>query len=162
MVDIFGLSAISAYGGFPKGFFYLAMGFYLGHYKLNLKYPALLAFISLTLYSISRIIYPSGVGELLLAFATLCILIACASSNGKPTLLSKLGKYTLSIYILHVLVYESIYRIYNYIGYFDHYLNIYSYIIVGILSVVIPMLIYKPLDKLFVNPLSRFIRLILN
>lgn len=158
IIDLFGFSKIKEYGGFPRAFFYLSMGYYVGAYKVSYKKPVLLFFVSMILYTALRLIYPAELSELILALATMSLIISCLKSTGKPSIISKLGHdYSLGIYILHILIYWSIHRIYNYIGYHDFYLHVSSYILVGTLSIVLPIILYKPYKKLFVEPMSNMI-----
>jgi surface polysaccharide O-acyltransferase-like enzyme len=98
------LEVLAINGGFPKALFYITLGIAV----FNSKPPRNLwilgaGLVSLTVFAAMRY---SGMGPLMeipLALATLCIGIYATDPVTRETRLSGLGKYALSIYVLHIL-----------------------------------------------------------
>lgn len=159
IIDLFGLSKIIVYGGFPKAIFYLSMGYYAGKVKPSLKFNKILFVVYWAVYNLLGYKFAPGLLEIILALATFHLLLSCLENNGKPSFLSKLGKeYTLSIYVFHVLVYEIMYRLFVYAGFQNHYMFAGSYILVGFACIVISIALKKIIDKLIVKPTNSFIQ----
>jgi peptidoglycan/LPS O-acetylase OafA/YrhL len=156
-VDLFGLSAIVKYEGFPQGFFYLAMGYYLGSKRPVMNHPLLWFILSVILYTSFRLIFLGGISVLFLAVAVYSLVVFCICYPGRDNLFSRLGGYALGIYILHVMVLKIVIKIYIYSGIEDYYNQEYYIGIATFFSVSMPILLYKPINNIFVKPLSKII-----
>lgn len=159
--NVINLEELTLYGGFPKGFFYLAMGYYIGSNRIQIRFSAIVFALSIIAYSIIQTFSPTDISELLLGLAAFSLLVICTKTHGTESFLSKLGGHTLSIYILHVLIYESILKIFTYYGNAEYYYTTISTISVSVLSIILPIVLYKSLDKVFVKPVSSFLGTIL-
>jgi hypothetical protein len=155
-------SEIAKYGGFPKGFFFLAMGYYVGKQKITIPYPFLWFLVSVFLLNLFSIYQATGMALLFLVLSSYFLLIYSVSNSGKKSFLSTLGGSTLSIYILHIFILTSINKVYTYMGVNEYY-NHSSYLILTILlCTFLPILLYYPLDKWLLPPFSKLIKNVIN
>jgi surface polysaccharide O-acyltransferase-like enzyme len=157
IIDFFELGALIKYGGFPKGFFFLSMGYFAYHKKKDLSKPLLWFILSITLFTAFKIILPVDMSVFFLAMAAFSLLSFSIQSPGKKNLFSVLGGYTLSIYILHVFVLKLVNKSFIYLGFTEYYTHDFYVIFTTIISVFLPIIIFKPIDKWFITPVSNFV-----
>lgn len=92
------------YGGFAKGLFYFLIGFWTAKNTKRIPNASSLIVVSLLLLIVGDTLTDSlVVREFLLAGATFSILTYVVNNPGKESLLSKGGRYSLAIYLLHIL-----------------------------------------------------------
>lgn len=157
LVGILSFNDVFIYGGFAKGFFYLAMGFYLGHKdNAKIRFP-LLGFAGSILILTLLSYYHSSLNVLFLMAATYHLLVFASQNPGEKSYLSRLGSYSLNIYILHIFVYQSINKIYIYSGITEFYKLPYYYVSTTILAIIIPILLYRPVDKFLAAPVAQWL-----
>jgi peptidoglycan/LPS O-acetylase OafA/YrhL len=157
LVGILNFNDVFIYGGFAKGFFFLAMGFYLGHKDTSkIKWP-LVGLVSSILILTLLSNYHSSLNVLFLIAATYYLLVFAIQNPGKKSYLSKWGSYSLNIYILHIFVYQSINKIYIYSGITEYYKFPLYYLTTTILAIIIPILLYRPVDKLLAAPVAQWV-----
>lgn len=157
LVGIQSFNDVFLYGGFAKGFFYLAMGFYLGHKdNTKIKLP-LLGFAGSILILTLLSYYHSSLSVLFLMAATYYLLVFAIQNPGEKSYFSRLGSYSLNIYILHIFVYQSINKIYVYSGITEYYQFPHYYLTTTILAIIIPILLYRPVDKFLAAPVSQWV-----
>jgi peptidoglycan/LPS O-acetylase OafA/YrhL len=158
LVGILDFNDVFIYGGFAKGFFYLAMGFYLGH-KVNasIKFPLLGFAVSILIFSLLSYFH-SSLSVLFLMAATYYLMVFAIQNPGEKSYLSRLGSHSLNIYILHIFVYQSINKIYIYSGITEFYKLPFYYVSTTILSIIIPILLYGPVDKFLAAPVAQWLQ----
>ncbi|HAQ06867.1 MAG TPA: hypothetical protein DCR24_04830 [Bacillus bacterium] len=157
LVGILTFNDVFIYGGFAKGFFYLSMGYYLGHKEnTQIKNP-MIGFISSILIFTLLSYYNSALSIVFLMAATFYLVVAAIQKPGEQSFFSRLGAYSLNIYILHIFVYQSINKIYIYSGITEYYKIPTYYLIVTLFSIIIPIILYRPVDKLLAVPVSKWI-----
>lgn len=162
MTGVFDLNSILSNGGFPKGFFYLSMGYYLGQVNFKVKHAFKLFIIFLISYAVYNIIGAAHLNQYLLATATFFLMIYCIQNPGEPTLLSNLGKHSLSIYVLHVLIYETFYKILDYLGVVGFNNNPINILILTLICIFASIALFKPINNIFIKPVNKLIDLIIN
>lgn len=92
------------YGGFAKGLFYFLIGFWSAKNTKHTFNSNILIVVSLLMLIMGDTLTNSlVVREVLLAGATFSILTYVVNHPGKESLLSRSGKYSLSVYLLHIL-----------------------------------------------------------
>lgn len=147
LTEMITFNDVFQYGGFTKGFFYLSMGYYIGHLKPDrIKNPFIGFSLSALLYVILTI-YQSSLNVVFLMITTFYLVIASVKKPGEKSLLSRLGSYSLNIYILHIFFYQSINKILIYFGYHEFYKLAYYYVIVTLLCIVLSVIFYEPIFK---------------
>ncbi|OCA88300.1 hypothetical protein A8F94_10920 [Bacillus sp. FJAT-27225] len=147
---------VFVYGGFAKGFFYLAMGYYLGKKNIeHLRNPLLGFAVAVILYTYLSY-YHYNLNVIFLGAATYYLMVFAIRNPGKRTFLSGMGPASLNIYILHVFVYQTINKLYIYGGSEDFYRYPSYYAIVIFAAVILPIFIFKPVDKLWSAPVSKW------
>ncbi|WHX40270.1 acyltransferase family protein [Mesobacillus sp. AQ2] len=157
LVGILNFNDVFMYGGFAKGFFYLAMGFYLGNKDISkLKWP-LAGLVSSILILTLLSYYHSSLNVLFLMSATYYLLVYAVQNPGEKSYLSNWGSYSLNIYILHIFVYQSINKISIYSGITEYYKFPYYYLTTTLLALVIPILLYRPVDKFLAAPVTQWV-----
>lgn len=158
-IGILDFGSLFEHGGLPRGFLYVALGFYVGKTNIEIKQPLLWFFFYMLLHFLFSYFTASRFNEIFLFIATYYLMVFCKNHPGKETFLSDFGKKTLGVYILHFLIIDLIRRIFRYAG-VDYAYEWYFYVIAGILGVVIPLLIFNPisrgLDKVFATPYRHF------
>ena len=158
------LTSIVLWGGFPKALLYVSLGYFIADLNLSIiKWPFLKFILFASLFSIYSILSRSGLSQFLLVLTVSFLLIFAIKHPGKPNILAKWGrKYSLSIYIMHVFIYTSFYRIIGYLeitDFKDATLNVF---LLGFLCIIGSILVYIPIEKYFYKPLSRRIDTYLN
>lgn len=92
------------YGGFVKGLFYFMIGLWIGDSEFKLKIKRRYLLIPFVLLIIGDTLTESLLfRECLLALVTFSVLLYVANNPGKESVLSRLGNYSLAIYLLHYL-----------------------------------------------------------
>lgn len=143
------LNDITTSGGFPKGFFYLAIGYFISSQDVRIQRALTLFIVSIGLYSISAYLLDTNAVEAFLALSTFFLLIYCKQNPGEESKLSILGKESLKIYIMHVIIYQSSYRLLDFLvltGYRDSVFDILGMLVI---CVVLSIVFFRPINKLF-------------
>lgn len=144
--NIIDLDKISYYYSITKPCFYLSVGFYVAKKEISIKYPLIYFILSMIMYAINSFYFHASMGEFLLASATFFLIYYCKANPGRESVFSKMGKYTLNIYILHVFIYNSIYKTMRYIKITSYNDSAWKIILVAVLCVVFSIILFKPLD----------------
>lgn len=160
MAEITPFDKVFLYGGVGKAFFYLSLGYFLGHKNLTFKHPIILFLLSISIFSVLYRISPQ-INTIFLILATLFLMVYCINNPGKPNFVSKLGKHSLKIYILHIFILEIINRIYYYSGH-THYSFKSYYFISTFLCIVLSIGLYKVVEKYFISFITNSINRVID
>ncbi|WP_438824532.1 acyltransferase family protein [Bacillus sp. JJ1521] len=154
------LHNIYKHGGVGKAFFFLSLGYYLGNKKVIINHPILLFIFFISIFSV---LYKmnSQIQIIFLILATFSLMVFCVNNPGKQTLLSKLGKHSLKIYILHIFILEIINKFYIYNGY-PYYAFKSYYFISTFLCIVLSIVLYKPIENFFVKNINKTLNKIID
>lgn len=157
---IFDFGNLFAHGGMIKGFLFVSLGFYIARKDVeNVKRPYIWLTLSMLLYFSFNYVFPSGMKEIFLYLSTFYLIVWCKQTPSKKSYFSKLGKSSLGIYILHVVIIEIMIEVCKYFEnvYFN---NLFFYLILSTISVAIPLLVFryfqKMLDRIFKVPYNHF------
>lgn len=110
--------AVAVWGGFPKAFFYVTLGYNIGYMHFpDVEKPLISFVLCMIAFTVYNMFSKSNLSQLLLAFSTYFLMVYVSTHKGKDSFLSRMGKkYSLNIYILHIFVYQVFYRILMYKG----------------------------------------------
>ncbi|UOQ87044.1 acyltransferase family protein [Gracilibacillus salinarum] len=158
---IFNFGELFLHGGVVQGFLYVSLGFYVGSKDLKIRSPLLWSIVFLVIYFIVGDFLKTSISIIFLFISVYYLLIFCKNNPGNESLISKLGKkYSLAIYILHVLILAIMKKVYIYAGltYYEHFsFYLISSIVCVIVSVVIFSGVMKSLDKVFLVPFNHIL-----
>jgi len=145
------------YGGVPKGFLYLSMGYFIK--KKDIKSSTWGLVISFLLFAAANYFTSSwGLIAVMMAVTIYFLMTVIKNHYGKRNITSKMGgKYSQYIYLLHPLVislYSRIEELFNVTFVSNVYIET---VIVFILAASIPILLYKPIQRFFTNPVERYL-----
>ena len=111
------LKPIVVYGGFPKALAFIVIGVWLAERTVKPTWwQPVLAAAALSGYTVLRYLEAGSARELLLVVASAALVAFAVSPTARRTNLSRLGKYSLSIYILHMLINSMSTRVLTYFG----------------------------------------------
>jgi len=109
------LQRVVAYGGFPKALAFLAVGVWLAERGARSAWwQALVAAVALAGYTVLRHLGAGTAIELLLVVAACALAAFAITPDARRGVLSRLGTYALTIYVLHVMVYSTATRVLRY------------------------------------------------
>lgn len=149
--------AIFRSGGFPLGFSYVSIGYYIGANDIKLNNARFYLTASSVIYMAVSYLTEMGsiASEIFLLFCTYFLMVLCNVENTEENFTSKLGKYSLAIYILHILVVALYDNVAGLIPQLNIESDILRVLIITFFGVLIPIVIYKPFDILFINPIVK-------
>jgi Acyltransferase family len=148
------------YGGISIGFLYICLGYYLGNIDVSrFKYPFLFFSIFGILYFLTQTEFRTHLTGIFLFLTTFYLGVLCKKNSkfGMNHIFTKLSKFALDIYILHIFVQLVLIKFYTYFGFNDFYLWKPHYFIALFLCVFIPMLIFKPIINFMEKFKSNFL-----
>ncbi len=151
------------YGGFVKGLFYFMIGLWIGDSQFKLKIKKSYLLLPLVLLIIGDALTESLLfRECLLALVTFSVLLYVANNPGNKTVLSRLGKHSLAIYLLH----------YLFVGGFNVLATLFPILLdipdivripsLTAIAVVGSIMLYPITDYLFYRPVDWFFNKILS
>lgn len=145
------------YGGFPKGFLYVSMGYYIQNKEVKDSLIGLIG--SFLLFLIANYFTSSwGATVVMMTASTYFLMVFAKKHHGNENILSKLGKnYSKHIYLIHPLVislYGHAEELFNTTFISNIYLET---IVVIILAAILPILLYKPIEHLFTSRVDGFL-----
>lgn len=136
------------YTDYFEGLLFISIGFFMSDLAVNrVKYPIIFSVLFGFLYFLSKHYHLGILSAVFLPlFAYYTAVFGVKNpSLGKDTLIVKLSRYSLAIYILHILVIWIMKEIYIYIGFEDWFKWKPHYIITLFLGVIVPMFIFTPI-----------------
>jgi surface polysaccharide O-acyltransferase-like enzyme len=144
------------HGGIVLGFYYLSIGFFLSQFKnlTRIKFPLFFMILSAFIFFVFSYYKLSTTGIFLGLWAFYLTVVCIRNPHvGKNSLILRLSKYTLPIYILHIFIRDLILKIIEYVGYTEFYMYPLYYILTTLLCLILSILLYKPLIS-FLNGIT--------
>jgi hypothetical protein len=157
---IFELPKLFNHGSIILGVLYVSIGFFLGQFKdiKKFKYPFFYTILYAFFFFISSKI-GLGISSIFLALWTFYLIVLCVSypNIGRDSYFTKLSRFALAIYILHIFVRDIVLKIYEYFGFSEFYLWLPNYLILMTLCTIIPIYLYNPIYNLLEKIKSKLI-----
>lgn len=149
------LKAVVAFGGFPKALAFLVVGIWLAERQVeSVWWHPLLAAVALSGYTILRYFEAGNAREILLVVAAYGLAAFAIAPDARRTLVARLGKYSLTIYILHMMVYTMSTRVLKYmnIDYSAVSGEVWFTFGLAAVAVVVSIALHKPFEALVIRP----------
>ncbi len=158
--DVLPLEVLTINGGFPKALFYIALGISVFNSKPR-RTSLMLVFglVALTIFAAFRFWALGSLMEIPLALATLCIGIYATDPTARWTRLSEFGKYTLSIYVLHMLFLRVIDSVLLYAPIDAEHVrwNVFYPIVVTAVAAIGSIALHRPFTQRILTPVQRLV-----
>ncbi|WP_435298420.1 acyltransferase family protein [Timonella sp. A28] len=151
---------IVAHGGFPRALFYTSLGMLAGKFlQKNYRFYGIISISAITAYAAPRILDSGNLIDIFLIISVFAAISWAGNSNAQPNFISYMGKYALTIYILHMAFITAINQTILYAGYDLDYLRTHAYWVPAMItaSVLLSILMHKPFERLFLKPVTRII-----
>lgn len=157
-------SSIVKWGGFPKGLFFVSLGVYVYSIRnAKIKYPLLSSILCLIGFEVYNILSASNLSIILLSMSIFFLMMYAANFKGRKTVFSSLGKHSLAIYLMHVFIYETFYKILKYLNVnIDIFReNVFYLIILSVICIIGSVFVYKIVTKILM-PIEKSTNYLLN
>jgi len=152
------ISTLLYEGSFAKAIAFISVGYFVGKHDIILRRPLMYAFLSslpfVILFNFEKFHFADQLDVLLLP-SIFFLAVFFDNYKGKEDYLSQLGNHSTKIYVFHILF---IYLYRDIVGY-NPELNIENMylkvIVLVIASTALSIYLYKPLSRIFIEPLNK-------
>lgn len=161
IIDLLNIDKINYNNGTTQAFLCLSIGYYLAKISVNIHNSLLLFIISMITYSFGTIYFNNSIYRIVLILATFFLLFYCKNSHSRKNITTKLGKHSLDIYIMHVVIYELFYRILSYIGITNYNDSWWKIIIAAIICIILSIITFKPINYIIQQIISKISKMVM-